>query len=141
MKKTLMIVLTLVMSGRMMTLAFIARAGGDGPGDPPAAWLMPLIGDAVVGLGGLLVAYLIARRRGLWVWTVALGWNVVAIWDALSAYIISRTNPWPEFFMLKLMGSGMFFTAIAMHLILIYLITTTAARAHFLAANDPMPTP
>jgi hypothetical protein len=34
-------------------------------GDPPMAWLMPLIREAVVGLSELLIAYFICCRRGL----------------------------------------------------------------------------
>lgn len=50
------LILTLMLSGRAMTLAFLHRVGGDGPGDPPVAWLMPLLGDAIVGLSGFAVA-------------------------------------------------------------------------------------
>lgn len=128
-----MLVLTLLLAGRAMTLAFIHRAGQGGPGDPPAAWLMPLIGDAVIGLSALVVAYLIWNKRGLWVWTCVIAWNVVAIWDALSAFIIQTTNPWSEFFMLQQIGPAMFFAASAMHLILLFLITRKPVRDHYLA--------
>ena len=111
MHKALITGLTLMMSGRAMTLAYIHRAGGDNPGDPPSAWLMPLVGDAVVGLAGLVIAYLIATRRGLAVWTAAIAWNVIGIWDAMSAFVIHNTNPWPEFFMVQIFGGSMFFLA------------------------------
>lgn len=111
-----------------MTLAFIHRAGGGMPGDPPASWLMPLIGDAVVGVTGLVVAWLIATRRGLGIWTTVIVWNSIGIWDALSAFIIQSTDPWPEFFMLRLIGPSMFFMAAAMHLANIYLACTREQR-------------
>jgi hypothetical protein len=88
MQKTIILALTLMLTGRAMILAFIHRAGGGGVGDPPLAWLMPLIGDSVVGLSGLGVAYLIWTRRGLAIWTLVVVWNAIAIWDAMSAYII-----------------------------------------------------
>ena len=132
MYKALIIALTLMMSGRAMTLAFIHRAGGDNPGDPPLAWLMPLLGDAVVGVAGLVVAWLLATGRGLLVWTVAIAWNVIGIWDALSAFVIHTTNPWPEFFMVQLFGGSMFFLASAMHLLLIVLLARPPARAWYL---------
>ena len=125
------LILTLVMSGRVMTLAFIHRAGGANAGDPPIHWLMPLIGDAVVGLTGLVVALLLWRRPVAASWIIALCWNVVAIWDALSAYIVSRTSPWPEFFMLQVMGPAMFFIASAMHLLIIWLLLRPALRPDF----------
>jgi hypothetical protein len=104
-----------------MTIPFIARAGGGMPGDPPAAWAMPLIGDAIIGLSALWIAFLIMKRSGLWVWTTIIVWNAVAIWDALSAFVIHITNPWPDFFMMKLIGWPMFFAASAMHLAVIVL--------------------
>ncbi len=128
MHKKLMFVLTLMLSGRAMTLAFIHRVGGAMQGDPPAAWLMPLIGDAEIGLTAIWIAFLILKKTGLWVWTAILVWNSLAIWDAISAYIIHTTNPWPEFFMIKLMGPSMFFAASAMHLIIIALACRSDVR-------------
>ncbi|VAX08654.1 hypothetical protein MNBD_GAMMA25-883 [hydrothermal vent metagenome] len=98
MQKKLILILVLMLSGRAMTLAFIHRVGGAMPGDPPAAWLMPLIGDAIIGLSALLIALLVLKKTGLWVWVTIITWNAIAIWDALAAYIIYLTNPWPEFF-------------------------------------------
>lgn len=119
----LMLVLTLLLSGRAMTLAFIHRVGGQNAGDPPAVWLMPLIGDAVIGIGGVICVYLILLCRGLWVWTLLVMWNALGIWDALSAFIIHKVHPWPEFFMVQIFGSSMFFIASAMHLVNLYLLT------------------
>jgi len=119
MQQKIILILTLMLSGRAMTLAFIHRAGGTSPGDPPAAWLMPLVGDAVIGISALWIAYLLLKKTGLWVWTTIIVWNSIAIWDALSAFIIHTTNPWPDFFMINLVGSSMFFAASAMHLTII----------------------
>jgi len=132
MKQKLVLILTLMLSGRAMTLAFIPRAGGANPGDPPLAWLMPLLGDAVIGITGLLIAYLIVKKTGLWVWTTIIVWNAVAIWDALSAFIINTTNPWTEFFMLQTFGSSMFFAASAMHLAIIILVSQPTLKARYL---------
>ncbi len=43
MQQNIMLIFTLMLSGRAMTLAYIHRVGGTMPGDPPAAWLMPLL--------------------------------------------------------------------------------------------------
>jgi len=130
--RTALIFLTLMLSGRAMTLAFISRAGGSQEGDPPAAWLMPLIGDAIIGVSALLVAYLIWKRKGLLVWTLIIVWNALAIWDALSAFIVHKSVPWPSFFMIEAFGSWMFFMAIAMHVLCLFLICRTTTRQHFL---------
>ncbi len=123
MERILLVIMTFMLSGRAMTLAFIHRAGGTAPGDPPAAWLMPLIGDAVIGLTGLAMIAVILRARGLWAWTALVVWNTLAIWDALSAFIIHLTNPWPQFFMIHTFGALMFFIASAMHATNVYLLT------------------
>jgi len=132
MHRRIILLLTLLLSGRAMTLLFIHRVGGEQLGDPPQAWLMPLLGDAVVGLSAFVVAYLVMSKRGLWVWTSAVAWNVLAIWDALSAYIVNLSNPWPEFFMIRLFGSGMFFAAVAMHVVIIVLLCNREVRKHYL---------
>ncbi len=131
------IALTLMLSGRAMTLLYITRAGGSSPGDPPAAWLMPLVGDAVIGVGALYVAYLVWRRAGVFAWTMVLVWNAVAIWDALSAFLIHQTVPWPSFFMLKALGPSMFFAASAMHGLCIYLMCRRDVRQRFWAGATP----
>ena len=135
MKKTIMLILTLMLCGRAMTLAFIARAGGTGPGDPPLAWLMPLIGDAVIGVTGLWIAYLIVKKTGLWVWITILTWNTVAIWDALSAFIVHQTSPWADFFMVEIFGSSMFFIAALMHLANIVLLSQREVKSHYLVST------
>ena len=133
MERKAILILTLLLSGRAMTLAFITRAGGTGVGDPPAAWLMPLIGDAVIGLSALIIAYLVWKKAGLWVWTALVVWNVVAIWDALSAFLIHLTNPWPEFFMIQTFGASMFFMAAAMHGAILWLAFRPTVRQQLLA--------
>ena len=131
MQRNIMFVLTLMLSGRAMTLAFIHRAGGTMPGDPPSAWLMPLLGDAVIGVTGLFVALIMLKKTSQWAWLTIVVWNCVAIWDALSAYVIHLTNPWPDFFMIEIMGPAMFFAASAMHLIILVLAFRPEVRSQF----------
>ncbi len=128
----LMLVLTLMLSGRAMTLAFIHRVGGVMPGDPPAAWLMPLVGDAIIGVTAIWIAFLIVKKTGLWVWVAIIVWNALAIWDALAAFLIHISIPWPEFFMIELVGSSMFFVASIMHIIIIVVACQEDVRNHFL---------
>lgn len=138
MARILVLLITLMLSGRMMTLAYIHRAGAGGDGDPPLAWLMPLIGDAVIGVTGLLIAYLLVKRTGLWVWTAAIVWNALGIWDAMSAYIVHLTTPWPAFFMIQAFGGAMFFMAAAMHTVLVVLLLREPVKRHYLG-NGPRP--
>lgn len=131
-QRTTLLVITLMLSGRAMTLAFVGDAGGGGIGDPPSAWLMPLIGDAVIGISALVVAYGIVWRRGLGVWTAIVVWNALGIWDALSAYLVHRSVPWPEFFMIEIFGSTMFLAASTMHLVALWIVTRDEMKRHFI---------
>ena len=131
MRQSLIAFLSLMMAPRLMTLAFIGRAGGGGAGDPPAAWLMPLIGDAVIGFTALLATYAVLKLRGLAIWAALLIWNALGAWDALAAFVVAQSNPWPDFFMLQIFGNSMFFGTATLHVILIYLLCRDPARRHF----------
>jgi len=139
MKMKILTAMVLMSSGRAMTLAFIARAGDGGAGDPPDAWLMPLIGDALVGLSALAIAYLLWTRPKPSSWLAALVWSAIAIFDAAAAFIVDLTTPWPEFFMLEIFGRSMFFAAIAMHLAIVWLLFQPEIRARFRAYPSPAP--
>lgn len=134
MEKIITLILTLMLAGRSMTLAYISRVGGTSAGDPPLAWLMPLVGDAVIGISALAMLYLIWKPKGLWVWTTLMIWNVLGIWDTFSAFLIQMTNPWNEFFMVKTFGSSMFFGAAIMHLIIIILLNRPGFKKSLLEA-------
>ena len=133
--RTILLVVTMMLGGRAMTLAFVGDVGSGGVGDPPAAWLMPLVGDAVIGVTALGVVFLIVWGRGLGAWTTIVVWNVVGIWDALSAFLLHQSVPWPEFFMIETFGSSMFFAASAMHLLNLWMVTRSEVRDHYLATQ------
>ncbi len=131
-----MMALILMAAGRAMTLAFIARAGDGGVGDPPDAWLMPLVGDAAIGLGAIIVAVLIWQRPTPTTWVIAVVWSALGAFDALAAFIVQTSSPWPEFFMIEIFGPSMFFAAAALHLAIIYLLSQPEVLAHFELRRD-----
>lgn len=128
MKTKLTIALTLMASGRAMTLAFIHRAGDGGVGDPPDAWLMPLLGDAFVGIAALVVAGMLWKRPAPTTWLLAIIWSAIAIFDALAALVVEISTPWPEFFMIEAFGRSMFVAAVALHLVIVALLLTDEVR-------------
>lgn len=133
-----LIALIVMSGGRAMTLGWIARAGDGGPGDPPAAWLMPLIGDAAVGLAAFVVAFLLWTRPSPTTWAIAIAWSAVAAFDAIAAFVVDVQTPWPEFFMLEIFGRSMFFAAAAMHLLIIGLLFTTTIKARLGVEADSL---
>jgi hypothetical protein len=62
----------------------------------------------------------------------------LAIWDALSAFIIHKTAPWPSFFMIQTIGSGMFFAAALMHAVCLYLVCRLGTRRSFLGLEQAL---
>lgn len=132
----IVLVLTAMAIGRAMTLPFIGRAGDGGAGDPPEAWLMPLLGDAAVGLAAIAVVWLLATRQTVGVWTAAVVFHGIAAFDAVAAFVVETSAPWPEFFMLELLGRSMFFAATAMHLVAMALLLSSELRERFGVASQ-----
>jgi len=135
-ERAALLIVTLMLVGRAMTLAYIGAAGGAAEGDRPNAWLMPLIGDAVIGLLALPVAYLIVRVCGAAAWAAIGAWNVVGVWDALSVWLVNEKTPWPDFFMLEIFGESMFFAASTMHIAALVLLFQPKVKHHFLANTN-----
>lgn len=125
------VALVLMSSGRAMTLAFITRVGDGGVGDPPDAWLMPLIGDAVVGLSALVIAWLLWKRPHPSTWILAIAWSAIASFDAIAALLVDLQTPWPDFFMLEIFGRSMFVAAAIMHALIIGLLARPELRDRF----------
>lgn len=124
----LLSLLVIMATGRAMTLAFIHRVGDGGPGDPPDAWLMPLVGDAIIGIAALAVAALLWKRPSPVSWLIAVVWTVVAAFDAMAAWLVEISTPWPDFFMLELVGWVMFPAAIALHAVILVLLVHPETR-------------
>ena len=136
MKRNVLIALTAMSIGRAMTLAFVARAGDGGPGDPPDAWLMPLLGDAAVGLVAIGVTAALIRSRSLATWTFAEAFHAIAAFDAVAAMLVDIAEPWPDFFMLELFGRPMFVAAGAMHVVAVVLLWQEDVRRHYRVATS-----
>ena len=131
-----LIALTALAIGRAMTLPFIGRAGDGGVGDPPEAWLMPLVGDAAIGIAAIGVTVLLLVRRSVATWAIAIGFHTVAAFDAVAALLIELSTPWPEFFMIQIFGRSMFLAATAMHVAALALLASTDVRSQLGVETD-----
>lgn len=125
------VVLSAMAIGRAMTLPFIARSGDGGPGDPPGPWLMPLVGDAAIGLAAIGVVALLLLRLEPLTWMIAVTWSAVAAFDAVAALLVELRSPWPDFFMLEVFGRSMFVAAVGLQLVIIGLLATDSSRNAF----------
>lgn len=61
----------------------------------------------------------------------AVVWTVLGAFDAVAAFIVETTAPWPEFFMLATFGRSMFFAATMMHLAILALLLRSEERTRF----------
>lgn len=131
MSRKIALVLIVMASGRAMTIPFIHRAGDGGAGDPPDAWLMPLVGDAAIGVAALVIAYLVWHMPSPGIWAATIAWSAIGAFDAIAALLVEISTPWPEFFMLELVGRPMFFAAVVLHVAIIVLVSRPDALEDF----------
>lgn len=131
MSRKIALVLIVMASGRAMTIPFIHRAGDGGPGDPPEAWLMPLLGDAAIGVAAIVIAFLVWKSPNPGTWAATIAWSAIGAFDAVAALLVELSSPWPEFFMLELIGRPMFFAAVVLHVAIIVLVSRRDALEEF----------
>lgn len=82
--------------GRLIAIPILQNIFSGGTDHP--AWLLPAFGDIVIALAAPVVMWLFARKRGLWVWAVALAWLFLSIYDHMSTVVASSTTPPPQIF-------------------------------------------
>lgn len=73
-------------------------------GIDPTAWLFPAIVDIVVAVTAPFLAFAIWRKTGLAVWTSAIVWLSISIFDHFDAITAALSSPLPQIFVQ--MGGG-----------------------------------
>jgi len=68
-------------------------------GRAPDAWLYPGIVDVLVGITAPVIAYLLWRKRGPWIWLVALVWFTLSMLDHAGAFAVALTTAIPQAFL------------------------------------------
>ncbi len=61
----------------------------------------------------------------------AVVWSAIGAFDALAAWIVEVSAPWPEFSIFEIFGRSMFFLADSMHLFIIYVLSRPDVPAEF----------
>ncbi len=92
---------------------------------------MPLVGDAAIGVAALVIAYLVWRTPSPGTWAATIAWSAIGAFDAIAALLVEISTPWPEFFMLELIGRPMFFAAVVLHVAIIVLVSRPDALEDF----------
>jgi len=63
------------------------------------AWLYPGMVDVVIGVSAPVIAYLLWRRRGPWIWLVAVVWFTISIFDHTVAFANALATAIPTDFL------------------------------------------
>ncbi|MBZ0277051.1 MAG: hypothetical protein K8I60_12955 [Anaerolineae bacterium] len=105
-------------------------------GTDPTEWLNPAIGDVIIATSGFVVLYLFWRKRGLWVWAVALIWLVLSVFDHMStltaALVVGSSPKAFEQFGNSQGGAGMFPLIQSVVDVLVFLLVArTSVRSYF----------
>ena len=56
------------------------------------AWLYPAMVDMVIGASALVIGYALWKKRGLAVWTIAIVWFVISVFDHMDAFTVIATT-------------------------------------------------
>lgn len=62
------------------------------------------------------------RGRSPGTWTAIVVWNIIGIWDAMSAFVVHQSVTWPDLFMIEVFGPSRFLAAGAMHSLNLWLV-------------------
>ena len=92
-----------------------------------------------MAIAAVMVVVRILTRPNPATWVIAMVWSAIGAFDALAAFIVHMSSPWPEFFMIEIFGPAMFFAAAAMHLLIIHLLTRPDVMMHFGLSREQQP--
>ena len=79
-------------SGLFLTLGVIGS-----PRSASSDWTIAFLGDFVIGITALILAYKIWRKPTALLWGILLAWNAVGIFDLFGALSHSFTAPFSPF--------------------------------------------
>jgi len=117
-------VLTLIMTYRVTPIFLMSEVGGT----IPEFWGVAFRGDIFIGITAPIVAWLLWRKQGLAVWTVAIVWQFIGIKDFLTGlefHFIQPFDPSMGSIPIVLLGGGPL-----VHLVAVYLLIKH--RSHYL---------
>lgn len=113
----------------LMVYRAIAAVGLTDLGDgTPDFWIVALTGDAFIGVTAPIVAFLLWKRRGLAIWTIAIAWHVTGIKVFLAGSQFLAVDI-PDRATVAMLAP-IFGVGIAFHLLTIYLLIRF--RRHYL---------
>ena len=59
----------------------------------PSEWIIPFVGDFIIGITAIFLVYLIIKKPCAVLWGLLLSWNVVGLFDLFGAIVVSFEAP------------------------------------------------
>ena len=60
----------------------------------PSEWIVPFIGDFIIGITAIFLVYHIIKKPSAILWGLLLSWNAVGLFDLIGALDISFAAPY-----------------------------------------------
>ena len=60
----------------------------------PSEWIVPFVGDFIIGITALFLVYYIIKKPSAILWGLLLSWNVLGLFDLFGAIVISFIVPY-----------------------------------------------
>ena len=60
----------------------------------PSKWIVPFVGDFIIGITALFLVYYIIKKPSAILWGLLLSWNVLGLFDLFGAIVISFIIPY-----------------------------------------------
>ena len=119
------------MTIRIVALTLLPQVGSS-PVSSPISWIIPFLGDSIVGLTAPILAVLLWWKKGLAVWTTGIVWTVFGTWDLFTGLILENVNPWLNN---PLGGSTRFIPFFVLSFLNLYLLSRSDVRHYFLDSD------
>lgn len=103
------VAITAIQAWRVSAISYLMKVGDS----VPVIWSIPFKGDSFIGITALIVAFLLARRRGLNIWMIGIIWQVIGLVDlyvAMETQLLAPLGQAP--YLVVPAGIAMHFTAL-----------------------------
>ena len=60
----------------------------------PSEWIVPFVGDFIIGITALFLVYYIIKKPSSILWGLLLSWNIIGLLDLIGAINVSFAAPY-----------------------------------------------
>ena len=100
----------------------------------PSEWVLPLIGDFIIGTTAFFLVYGILKKPSSFLWGILLSWNILGLIDLIGAIAISLSAPYEPIPEIGLTSLGVRFILILntfLQISCLYFLFKNEVKNHF----------